>query len=358
MAGATPRPAFAGGGAVTATAASLAVPAGAFVRGVVWGGVPGVAYPRADPADAARLPADTWAMASVPAGVRLELVGDADGVRLDVETTTDDLGYRGAAAGTTFTALVGDELLDEVPAERGRATVELRFHGRSEMDRDAPVVVHLPEGMKPVVHTIAAVGGTLAPAPAGPRWLCYGDSIAEGWVASGPAWSWPARTARRHRLDLVNLGYAGAARGEIPSAEQIAALGGRGADVISLSHGTNCWSRTPHSAAMVRAGLDAFLDIVRQGHPDTPVVVVSPVVRPDAEAAANRLGATLADLRSAIEDVVTARAARDARLSLVPGAALLRPDQLPDGIHPGDEGHAALADTIGPLVAAAAAGGG
>jgi hypothetical protein len=55
---------------------------------------------------------------------------------------------------------------------------------------------------------------------------------------------------------------------------------------------------------------------------------------------------------------VTARAARDARLSLVPGAALLRPDQLPDGIHPGDEGHAALADTIGPLVAAAAAGGG
>jgi lysophospholipase L1-like esterase len=298
-------------------------------------------------------------MASTPAGVRLELVGDARGVRLDVETTAgdaDDLGYRGEGAGTTFAALVGDELLDEVPAARGRSTVELRFHGRSELDAgvgpDAPVVVHLPEGMKPVVHTVATVGGTLEPAPPGPRWLCYGDSIAEGWVASGPAWSWPARTARRHHLDLVNLGYAGAARGEIASAEQIATLG---ADVISLSHGTNCWSRTPHSAAMVRAGLEAFLDIVRQGNPDTPVVVVSPIVRPDAEATANRLGATLADLRSAIEEVVMARADRDARLSLVPGAALLRPDQLPDGIHPGDDGHAALADAIGPLVAAAAA---
>jgi lysophospholipase L1-like esterase len=252
-------------------------------------------------------------------------------------------------------ALVGDELLDEVPASPGRSTVELRFPGRSSLDgpEDAPVVVHLPEGMRPVVHTVAAVGGTLAPAPAGPRWLCYGDSIAEGWIASGPAWSWPARAARRHRLDLVNLGYAGAARGEIPSAEQIAALP---ADVISLSHGTNCWTRTPHSAEMVRAGLAAFLDIVRQGHPDTPIVVASPVVRPDAEATANRLGATLADLRSAVEDVVAARLGGDARLSLVPGADLLHPDQLPDGIHPGDEGHATLAQALGPVIAAAAAG--
>jgi lysophospholipase L1-like esterase len=331
------------------------VPAGPFVRGAAWPAVPGVAYPRADPADAARLPADTWAMASIPAGVRLELVGDATGVRLDVEATTDDLGHRGAAAGTTFAALVGDGLLDEVPASPGRSTVELRFPGRSSLDGldpDAPVVVHLPEGMQPVVHTVAAVGGNLSPAPAGPRWLCYGDSIAEGWVASGPAWSWPARVSRRHGLDVVNLGYAGAARGEIPSAEQIAALP---ADVISLSHGTNCWSRTPHSAAMVRAGLEAFLDIVRQGHPDTPIVVASPVVRPDAEGTPNRLGATLADLRSAVEDVVAARLGQDARLSLVPGADLLRPDQLPDGIHPGDEGHAALADALGPVLAAAAA---
>jgi len=337
----------------SASSVSDPVPAGPFVRGTAWPAVPGVAYPRADPADAARLPADTWAMASVPAGVRLELVGDAAGVRLDVETSGDDLGYRGPAAGTTFAALVGDELLDEVPAAPGRTTVELQFPGRSSLDPAAPVVVHLPEGMRPVVHTVAAVGGTLAPAPAGPRWLCYGDSIAEGWVASGPAWSWPARAARRHRLDLVNLGYAGAARGEIPSAEQIAALP---ADVISLSHGTNCWSRTPHAAAMVRAGLEAFLDIVRQGHPDTPIVVASPVVRPDAEATPNRLGATLADLRSAIEDVVAARIGQDARLSLVPGADLLRPDQLPDGIHPGDEGHTALAAALGPVVAAAAAG--
>jgi lysophospholipase L1-like esterase len=335
-------------------AVTAALPAGPFVRGAAWPAATGVAYPRADPADAARLPADTWAMASIPAGVRLELVGDAEAVRLEVECTPSAFGDRGPGGWTTVVALVGDTVLDEAPAPFGTSTIELRLGpaGPGGRDPDATVVVHLPSGLRPVVHGLTPVGGTLAPARPGPRWLCYGDSIAEGWVASGPAWSWPARVARRHGLDLVNLGYAGAARGEIASAEQIAALD---ADVISLSHGTNCWSRTPHSAAMVRAGTDAFLEIVRQGHPDVPVVVVSPVVRPDAEATSNRLGATLGDIRAAIEDAVRARAGSDARMQLVPGDPLLRPDHLPDGIHPDDDGHAALADAVGPVLAAALA---
>ena len=34
-------------------------------------------------------------------------------------------------------------------------------------------------------------------------------------------------------------------------------------------------------------------------------------------------------------------------LTLVRGGALLEPDHLPDGIHPGDEGHEVLADAFG-----------
>jgi lysophospholipase L1-like esterase len=150
---------------------------------------------------------------------------------------------------------------------------------------------------------------------------------------------------------VVNLGYAGAARGEIVSAEQIAALD---ADVISISHGTNCWTRIPFSVAMFRENTRAFLDIVREGHPDTPIVVTSPVPRPDAESTPNRLGATLRDLRQAMEAVTAERiAAGDTRLTLVCGGDLLRPDHLPDGIHPGDEGHRILASAFGGAVRAA-----
>jgi lysophospholipase L1-like esterase len=78
---------------------------------------------------------------------------------------------------------------------------------------------------------------------------------------------------------------------------------------------------------------------------------VSPVIRPDAEATPNRVGATLAALRAGIEDTVQARReAGDAHLELVPGQPLLTAEHLPDGIHPGDEGHAILAARIGAVV--------
>jgi lysophospholipase L1-like esterase len=155
--------------------------------------------------------------------------------------------------------------------------------------------------------------------------------------------------ARSLGLDVVNLGYAGAARGEIASAEQVAA---QPADVISITHGTNCWTRTPHSVGMMRETTAAFLEVVRGGHPTTPVVVASPVLRPDAETTPNRLGATLVDLRAAMEEVVQARIdAGDAALTLVRGGDLLTVDHLPDGIHPGDEGHELLAEAFGGAVA-------
>ena len=317
-----------------------------FLRGRAWPGSADVPYPRADPADAVRLPADTWATARIPAGVRLEVARSARAVQVEYRTETDDLGYRGAGAGTSFEVWCGGRRIDEAPALLGAGTVELRLGGGPERS-----IVYLPEGMRPTVLGLAPVGGELVPPPAQPRWVAYGDSIVEGWVASGPAHAWPAVAGRRFGLDVVNLGYAGSARGEMATAEQLAGLA---ADVISISHGTNCWTRIPHSAAMMRAGTAAFLEVVRQGHPHTPIVVTSPVLRPDAEQTPNRLGATLGDLRTAVEDAARERMARgDRRLRLVRGGGLLQADQLPDGIHPGDPGHEVLAAAFGGAVAAA-----
>jgi lysophospholipase L1-like esterase len=306
----------------------------AFIRGCAWEGTSDVPYPRADPSDAARLPGDTWAMAQVPVGVRIEFVGDARFV--DVE-------YRASApAGSrvAFELWRAGVLVSSAEAAPGAGVVRLAAGRGSDDDRRT---VYLPESLRPTVVGLTAVDGSLEPAPAQPRWLAYGDSIAEGWVASAPSGPWPAVAGRSFGLDVVNCGYAGAARGEIASAEQLSNVA---ADVISVSHGTNCWTRIPHSAAMVAAGMDAFLTVLRQGHPATPIVLVSPVVRPDAEASENRLGATLADLRAAIEEVAVDRG----DVTLVRGLPLLGPSLLADGVHPGDSGHAVLAASIGPVV--------
>jgi lysophospholipase L1-like esterase len=103
---------------------------------------------------------------------------------------------------------------------------------------------------------------------------------------------------------------------------------------------------------MMMAGMDAFLRVVREGHPGVPIVVCSPVLRPDAEQTRNKLGATLEDLREAIEDVVASRRERgDRDLYLVHGAGVLRAEHLADGIHPGDEGHRIMARAFGDRVA-------
>ncbi len=324
-----------------------------YLRGCAFPGVEGVPYPRADPADASRLPIDTWGTAQLPVTVRLEMVGDAEAVEVGYTTTTEDLGYRGRGAGVTFSAWRMGRQLDEATAVLGEgvARLSIRDDAATDEDGDGRAIIYLPEGMRPSISSVAPVGGSIEPAPPQPRWVVYGDSIAEGWVASAPAGAWPAVAGRGLGLDVVNLGYAGAARGEIVSAEQIAGLS---ADVISISHGTNCWTRIPHSAGMMREATRAFLDVVRQGHPRTPVVVVSPVIRPDAEETPNRLGATLVDLRGAVEEVTEQRmAAGDDALHLVRGRPILSADHLPDGIHPGDEGHRLLALTVAPAVAAA-----
>lgn len=321
----------------------------ALLAGVAFPGVPGIPYPRARPADAERLPADTWAAAQLPVGVRVELTGDTGPVVIEYETQTDDLGYRGEGAGTSFVSWDGAEAVDEAPAVLGRGRVTLQVApGRA--------VVTLPEGMRPTVLGVSAASGApVRPAPRQPRWLCYGDSIAEGWVASGPGRAWPALTGRLLGLDVVNLGYGGAARGEMVMAE---AMAGMPADVISLSHGTNCWQRITHSAEQVGAGLDAFLTLLRTGHPTTPVVVVSPIVRPDAETTPNAVGTTLAGIRHAIEETVRRRRRSDPRLWLVAGADLVPASDLVDGVHPGDAGHLRLAEAVGGALRRALAGSG
>ncbi|MGW6027114.1 GDSL-type esterase/lipase family protein [Streptomyces sp. NPDC055099] len=303
-----------------------------FVRGAAWWTEDGRVV-RADPADRARLPGDTWERAGLPAGVRLEFTArgvSAVDVAYTASLPSETDAYRAAPA--VFTLLAGEDAVD-TPASPGEHRVLIPLPSP-----DGTFTLHLPEALRPALHDVRPVSGTLTPIARQPRWLVYGDSIAEGWSVSRPPLAWPALAGHALGVEMVNLGYAGAARGELASAEQLASLD---ADLITLAFGTNCWSRTPHSARLLYETARAFLDLVRRGHPDAPLLVVSPVLRPDAETVPNVLGASLRDLRTALE-----RAALDAGVDLLPGGGLLDAKHLVDGVHPGDEGHRILAEAV------------
>ncbi len=306
-------------------------------------------YPRANPTDAEHLPTDVWHAAQVPVGVRLEFVGEVDAVRIFYRTTTANLGYRGEGAGCTFSLYRSGQKIAEEEAVLGDGVVQLPLSG----EPGRPAIVYLPEGMKPVISGIEGVGGIIEPAPHQPRWVCYGDAVTQGWLASSPALAWPAVTARKLGLDLCNLGYAGSTRTDTATALTIAETP---AELVTVSIGANCWNRFPHTPAMCVEEMRAMLTLVRAGHPNTPVVVVSPLVRPEAEDTPSRLGSTLTELRIAIEEAVRERMiSGDTRLHLVEGSTVVGVADLADGRYPGDDGHiriaAAVGKVISPLVA-------
>ncbi|GGU51237.1 GDSL-type esterase/lipase family protein [Streptomyces lavendofoliae] len=312
-----------------------------FLRGTAWVDEDGRAV-RADPAGMARLPWETAQRALLPIGVRLEFTASpgtrAVEIRYRADVPDGPAGLRELAH--CFALWEGDTCLHEAftePAEE--ALVRVSLPGGT-----GPFTIHPPESQAPVILGLRAVGGTVSPAPPRPRWLVHGDSITEGWLSTRSARSWPAVAGRALGLDPVNLGYAGSARGELAVAQQLAALP---ADLLTLAFGTNCWSGVPHSAPLLYETTRAFVALVRRGHPDTPLLVLSPLLRPEAEATANALGATLDDLRTAMEEAVRdLAAAGDERLALLPGRDVLGAGHLADGLHPDDAGHARVAAAV------------
>ncbi|WP_406002000.1 GDSL-type esterase/lipase family protein [Streptomyces sp. NBC_00829] len=320
-----------------------------FLRGVAWldKGRP----VRADPADLGRLPWDITERAALPIGVRLEFT--SEGAR------AVEIRYRAVFPGPSdalrdvahrFALWGPDGFVSETitePAAEARVTVPL------PASCGGPFTIHPPEARSPEILALRGVGGSIGPAPHRPRWLVHGDSITEGWWSTRPAHSWPAVAGRALGLNAVNLGYAGSAHGELATAEQLAVLP---ADVITLAFGTNCWTGVPCSATLLYETTRAFLAVVRQGHPDTPLLLVSPVLCPAAEESPNRLGATLAELRSAMERAVRDRVdgdretPGDPRLALLPGRDLIGPEHLADGVHPDDEGHAAIGAAVAEAI--------
>jgi lysophospholipase L1-like esterase len=286
-----------------------------------------------------RWAADTVQAARVPAGIRLGFSGDAEAIEVDVETD-DLLGLATPADHGEFTVYVSGERRGGAPVAAGtRTTARIDL---PERDPDAPVEIHLPERYEPRIFGVRALGGAVQPLVLSKRWVAYGDSITQGWTTTDPGAAWTANAARSTGFDLLNLGFAGAARGELPVAAHLAATP---ADVISLAWGTNCWAQIEMDAPYMRELMRLFLGMVRRGHPETPILVITPVLRPAAEQARNGSGATLAELRQALEDAVRTFQAQhgDEQLHLLSGGDLITADQLdPDGIHPNDAGHAAI----------------
>lgn len=332
-----------------------------------------------------------------PSGVRL--VFESTATRIELVTLPTKRVYRGMPPRPdgVVDLLVDGVLASQASAPGGRTLAIDLALGTVTEQAGAPQVLRfdgLPARMKrielwlPHDETTELVGlHADAPlqvaAPGGRRrWLHHGSSISQGSNATSPTGIWPAVAAARADVELVNLGYGGSAVLDPFVARTMRDLP---ADIISIKIGINLVNLDLMRQRAFGPALHGFLDTIREGHPHTPLFVVSPIHCPMHEdvpgptlfdTAAMRAGTirfratgsasevrqgklALDVVRHLMRELVQARAAADAHLRYVDGNALYGPDDaerlpLPDALHPDARAHRLIGERFADLVLAPA----
>jgi hypothetical protein len=327
-----------------------------------------------------------------PSGVRLVFRTAATAVELDtLRTKRDYTGFpsrpdglydllvdgrpAGQAAGTD-----GNVLTVDLATWQGELTSgpvgTVRFTGLPARDKD--VEIWLPHNETTELVALRT-DAPVVPAPDRGRrvWLHHGSSISHGSDAASPTAIWPAIAALRGGVELVNLGFGGSAMLDPFTAR---AMRDTPADLISVKTGINLVNQDAMHLRTFGPAVHGFLDTIRDGHPDTPLLLVSPIhcaihedtpgpTAPDmeemgkgrmvfaamgdpAQTPTGKL--TLTVIREELARIVEQRAADDPNLHYLDGLDLYGAKDaaahpLPDHIHPDAGTHRHIGDRFHEL---------
>ena len=179
------------------------------------------------------------------------------------------------------------------------------------------------------------------------KWITYGSSITQCKAADSPSVTWPAIVARTRKYDLTCLGYGGMCHLEPLIASMIRE---QEADIISLCLGINIYSSVSLNSITFGPGTNGFIKIIREKHPLTPLIVMSPIYSSSWENKPNSVGFTIKTMRSEIEkSIISLKNNGDKNLYYINGLNILNSELshlLPDDLHPNSTGYKIMAKNI------------
>lgn len=177
-----------------------------------------------------------------------------------------------------------------------------------------------------------------------PRWITYGSSITQCSNVDSPTQTWPSLVARACGLNLTCLGFNGQCHLDVMIGRMIRDTP---ADLVSICVGINILYQESLSPRTFGPAIVGFVQIIREKHPDIPMIVMSPIWHEPYEKRANRLGFTLPTMRDEVcAAVERLKAHGDRHIRYVDGLMLLASKNghlLPDGIHPSVDGYRLIA---------------
>lgn len=333
-----------------------------------------------------------------PSGVRLAFRTSASALELDtLRSRSTYSGLPPRPDGVIELVVNGQVLGSSVTSGGNAVTIDMATGAADRVVGPACTsrFVDLPEGIKDIelwlphnetteliaLRTNAAVEPT---PPAGrPGWLHHGSSISHGSNATRPTTIWPVVAGRLGGADLTNLGFGGSALLDQFTAR---AIRDTPAELISLKIGINLVNLDLMRLRAFGPAVHGFLDTIRDGHPKTPLLVVSPIHCPiheetpgpgafdpealtagelrfratgdPSERAAGKL--TLGLIREELERIVCQRSLDDANLYYLDGRELYGEQDsielpLPDALHPDAATHQLMGERFARLAFAAGA---
>jgi hypothetical protein len=327
-----------------------------------------------------------------PAGVRLAFRTSATVIELDVLPSKVRFDGAPLRPACPFDLLIDGGLAAQATVEGGNVLVlslpsrqvevapghpgTARFAGLPARMKDVEIWLPHQEGVE-LIALRADAPAEPAHSHRRPRWVHHGSSISHGANAESPTGTWPAVAAALGGVDLVNIGLGGNALLDPFTAR---AIRDTPADLISVKLGINVVNSDSFRLRTFGPAVHGFLDTIREGHPVTPLVVVSPILCPmaedvpgpsgpdpdsptlrfrnfgdPAEIAAGKL--TLRVIRGELQRIVRMRSGADPNLRYLDGLELYGPadaDELPmpDGLHPDTAAHRRIGERFARLAIA------
>jgi hypothetical protein len=209
----------------------------------------------------------------------------------------------------------------------------------------------LYQGVKEVLIGLEPDAGVQPPPPyADDRPIVvYGTSITQGGCASRPGMAYTNILSRKLDRPFVNLGFSGSGRGEPEVAHTIAAMPPTPACFV-LDYEANASANQ-----QLQRTLGGFIDILREKHPETPILIVSRIRFAGENFSESEARGRLERLDFQRRTVEAKRADGDGNIHFLDGSDLLGEDFeecTVDGVHPTDLGFWRLAEGLLPAVTA------